>query len=196
MSPFTILRARSRPLSDSDIIPVLPARVVVRRCEKIDAFAVNHSVSVAVQASREAVRRRGEIGSIPRSILVGHRRPNRLSKGYTASKKLHCITLRRRQPFKNCWKLSTESVYILRARSRLALDSDINRDYRLGWYVRRCESGRRIACTRVMSVACRPSREAPATRFEIGSIPRSILVGHRRPNRRQRYYLRNMQMVC
>ena len=29
-----------------------------------------------------------------------------------------CLTLWRRQPFKNCWKWSVESVYVLRTRSR------------------------------------------------------------------------------
>ena len=36
-----------------------------------------------------------------------------------------------------------------------------------------------------VSVACRPA-ETRRRRGEIGSIRRSILVGHRRPNRRQR----------
>ena len=40
------------------------------------------------------------------------------------------------------------------------------------------------AC-RSVSVACRPA-EKRRRRGEIGSIHRSILVGHRRPNRRQR----------
>ena len=40
------------------------------------------------------------------------------SKGYTATSIMHCITLRRRQPFENGWKRSVESVYVLRTRSR------------------------------------------------------------------------------
>ena len=55
-------------------------------------------------------------------------------------------------------------------------------DYRQGWspeYVRKSMH----AC-RSVSVACRPA-EKRQRRGEIGSIHRSILVGHRRPNRPQ-----------
>ena len=55
-------------------------------------------------------------------------------------------------------------------------------DYRHGWsteYVRKSM----YAC-RSVSVACRPA-EKRRRRGEIGSIHRSILVGHRRPNRPQ-----------
>ena len=99
------------------------------------------------------------------------------SKGYTASWKLHCLTLWDRQPFKNCWKLSVESVIsfvLVRDRSRLGHKPD----YRLGWsseYVRKSM----YAC-RSVSVACRPA-EKRRRRGEIGSIHRSILVGHQRP---------------
>ena len=86
-----------------------------------------------------------------------------------------------RRSFKNCWKLSVESVHVLRAyshRSRLGHKPD----YRLGWsseYVRKSM----YAC-RSVSVACRPA-EKRRQHGKIGSIHRSILVGHRRPNRRQ-----------
>ena len=71
------------------------------------------------------------------------------------------------------------SFVLVRNRSRLGHKPD----YRLGWsseYVRKSM----YAC-RSVSVACRPA-EKRRRRGEIGSIYRSILVGHRRPNRRQR----------
>ena len=71
------------------------------------------------------------------------------------------------------------SFVLVRDRSRLGHKPD----YRLGWsseYVRKSM----YAC-RSVSVACRPA-EKRRRRGEIGSIHRSILVGHRRPNRRQR----------
>ena len=71
------------------------------------------------------------------------------------------------------------SFVLVRNRSRLGHKPD----YRLGWsseYVRKSM----YAC-RSVSVACRPA-EMRRRRGEIGSIHRSILVGHRRPNRRQR----------
>ena len=71
------------------------------------------------------------------------------------------------------------SFVLVRYRSRLGHKPD----YRHGWspeYVRKSM----YAC-RSVSVACRPA-EKRRRRGEIGSIHRSILVGHRRPNRRQR----------
>ena len=71
------------------------------------------------------------------------------------------------------------SFVLVRNRSRLGHKPD----YRLGWsseYVRKSM----YAC-RSVSVACRPA-EKRRRRGEIGSIHGSILVGHRRPNRRQR----------
>ena len=100
-----------------------------------------------------------------------------VSKGYTATLKMHCITLRDRQPFKNCWKWSVESFMSfipVHERSRLELKPDCL----LGWsfeYVRKSM----YACHSV-SVACRPA-ETHQRLGEIGSICRSILVGHRRP---------------
>ena len=70
-----------------------------------------------VQAIREApATRRNSVNSWVNSRWSPATQP--VLRGYTASKKLHCITLTDRQPFKNCWKLSVESVYVLRARSR------------------------------------------------------------------------------
>ena len=71
------------------------------------------------------------------------------------------------------------SFVLVRNRSRLGHKPDC----RLGWsseYVRKSM----YACHSV-SVACRPD-ETRWRRGEIGSIRRSILVGHRRPNRRLR----------
>ena len=56
-------------------------------------------------------------------------------------------------------------------------------DYRLRWSSEDVRKST-YAC-RSVSVACRPA-EKRRRRGEIGSIHRSILVGHRRPNRRQR----------
>ena len=70
------------------------------------------------------------------------------------------------------------SFVLVRDRSRLGHKPD----YRHGWspeYVRKSM----YAC-RSVSVACRPA-EKRRRRGEIGSIHRSILVGHRRPNRPQ-----------
>ena len=70
------------------------------------------------------------------------------------------------------------SFVLVRDRSRLGHKPD----YRHGWspeYVRKSM----YAC-RSASVACRPA-EKRRRRGEIGSIHRSILVGHRRPNRPQ-----------
>ena len=71
------------------------------------------------------------------------------------------------------------SFVVVRDRSRLGHKPDC----RLGWsseYVRKSM----YAC-HSRSVACRPA-ETRWRRGEIGSIRRSILVGHRRPNRRLR----------
>ena len=56
-------------------------------------------------------------------------------------------------------------------------------DYRLGWSSEDVRKST-YAC-RSVSVACRPA-EKRRRRGKIGSIHRSILVGHRRPNRRLR----------
>ena len=72
------------------------------------------------------------------------------------------------------------SFVLVRDRSRLGHKPDC----RLGWlseYVRKS-----MYAWHSVSVACRP---AETRRGEIGSIRRSILVGHRRPNRRQRVKL-------
>ena len=71
------------------------------------------------------------------------------------------------------------SFVLVRDRSRLGHKPDC----RLGWlseYVRKS-----MYAWYSVSVACRPA-ETRRRRGEIGSIRRSILVGHRRPNRRQR----------
>ena len=71
------------------------------------------------------------------------------------------------------------SFVFVRDRSRLGHKPDC----RLGWlseYVRKS-----MYAWHSVSVACRPA-ETRRRRGEIGSIRRSILVGHRRPNRRQR----------
>ena len=71
------------------------------------------------------------------------------------------------------------SFVFVRDRSRLGHKPDC----RLGWlseYVRKS-----MYAWHSVSVACRPA-ETRRRRGEIGSTRRSILVGHRRPNRRQR----------
>ena len=71
------------------------------------------------------------------------------------------------------------SFVLVRDRSRLGHKPDC----RLGWlseYVRKS-----MYAWHSVSVACRPA-ETRRRRGEIGSIRRSILVGHRRPNRPQR----------
>ena len=71
------------------------------------------------------------------------------------------------------------SFVLVRDRSRLGHKPDC----RLGWlseYVRKS-----MYAWHSVSVACRPA-ETHRRRGEIGSIRRSILVGHRRPNRSQR----------
>ena len=68
------------------------------------------------------------------------------------------------------------SFVLVRDRSRLGHKPDC----RLGWsseYVRKS-----MYAWHSVSVACRPA-ETRRRRGEIGSIRRSILVGHRRPNR-------------
>ena len=70
------------------------------------------------------------------------------------------------------------SFVLVRDRSRLGHKPE----YRLGWSPEHVRKSM-YAC-RSLSVACRPA-EKRRQRGEIGSIHRSILVGHRRPNRRQ-----------
>ena len=77
---------------------------------------------------------------------------------------------------RNYWQSPFISFVLVRDRSRL----EHKPDYRLGWsseYVRKS-----MCACRSVSVACRPA-EKRRRRSEIGSIHRSILVGHRRPNR-------------
>ena len=120
-----------------------------------------HSVSVAC---RPAETRRGEIGSIRRSILVWSPATQPVLKGYTATLKMHCITLRDQQPFKNCWNDQQSpfmSFVLVRDRSWLGHKPDC----RLGWsseYVRKSM----YACHSV-SVACRPAetRAAKSSQF-------------------------------
>ena len=84
-----------------------------------------------------------------------------------------------RPAFNQLSYLMLMSFVLVRDRSRLGHKPD----YRHGWspeYVRKSM----YAC-RSVSVVCRPA-EKRRQRGEIGSIHRSILVGHRRPNRRQR----------
>ena len=90
------------------------------------------SVSVACRPA-EKRRRRGEIGSIHGSILVGHRRPNRPQGVIQRARKLHCINPLRttviRKTAGNYRYSPFMSSVLVRNRSRLGH----NPDYRHGW---------------------------------------------------------------
>ena len=83
------------------------------------------SVSAACRPAQTR-RRRGEIGGIPRWILVGRIRPNGRKRVIQHDRRSSCLSLLRPQPFQKPLEVIGSPTYVLACQEPTAPDSDIN----------------------------------------------------------------------